>query len=133
MLSKVLKSVLRLAANIIKPEDPEFSIVHPRLRSRRFYPYFSNCIGAIDGTHVPCMVPKNLFMQHLSRKGRTTQNVMVACDFDMRFTSVLSGWPGLVHDMRPFNDALTTYSHVFPHPPAGTIQISKLCCQCYVR
>ena len=133
MFSKVLKSVLRLAADIIKPEDPEFSIVHPRLRSRRFYPYFSNCIGAIDGTHVPCVVPKNLFMQHLSRKGRTTQNVMVACDFDMRFTSVLSGWPGLVHDMRPFNDALTTYSHVFPHPPAGTIQISKLCCQCYVR
>jgi len=121
MFSKVLKSVLRLAAHIIKPDDPQFSTVHPRLRSRRFYPYFTNCIGAIDGTHVRCVVPKNLFVQHLCRKGTTTQNVMVACDFDMRFTFVLSGWPGSVHDMRPFNDAITTYSHVFPHPPPGTI------------
>ncbi|XP_039842765.1 uncharacterized protein LOC120702870 isoform X2 [Panicum virgatum] len=119
MFSKVLKSVLRLAAHIIKPDDAQFSTVHPRLRSRRFYPYFTNCIGAIDGTHVQCVVSKNLFVQHLCRKGTATQNVMVACDFDMRFTFVLSGWPGSVHDMRPFNDAITTYSHVFPHPPPG--------------
>jgi len=119
MFTKVLKSVVKLAADIIKPVDPQFSTMHPRLGNCMFFPYFNNCIGAIDGTHVPCVVPKNLFMQHLSQKGMTTQNVMVACDFDMRFTFVLSGWPGSVHDTRPFNDAMTTYSHVFPHPPAG--------------
>jgi len=119
VFAKVLKSVVKLAADIIKPQDPEFSTMHPRLGSRRFFPYFNGCIGAIDGTHVPCVVPKSLFMQNLSRKGITMQNVMVACDFDMRFTFVLSGWPGSVHDMRPFNDALTTYANVFPHPPAG--------------
>ena len=115
MFTKVLKSVVKLAADIIKPVDPQFSTMHPRLGNCMFFPYFNNCIGAIDGTHVPCVVPKNLFMQHLSQKGMPTQNVMVACDFDMRFTFVLSGWPGSVHDTRPFNDAMTTYSHVFPH------------------
>ena len=49
----------------------------------------------------------------------TTQNVFVVCDFDMRFTFVLAGWPGSVHDMRVFTDATTTYSNVFPHPPTG--------------
>ena len=44
---------------------------------------------------------------------------MTVCDFDMRFTFVLAGWPGLVHDMRVFNDAMTKYSHVFSHPPTG--------------
>jgi hypothetical protein len=130
--SKVLKSVLRLAEDIIKPVDPKFRERHPRLEHRRFHPYFNNCIGAIDGTHVPCVVPKTLFVQHLCRKGMTTQNVMVACDFDMLFTFVLSGWPGSVHDMRPFNDALTTYRHKFPLPPQGIIAIRKFNWQCYL-
>ena len=45
---------------------------------------------------------------------------MVVCDFDMRFTFVLAGWPGSVHDMRPFKDALSRFDHKFPHPPSGT-------------
>ena len=55
----------------------------------------------------------------MCRKGMTTQNVLVVCDFDMRFTFVLAGWPGSVHDMRVFADAMTKYNHVFPHPPKG--------------
>jgi hypothetical protein len=69
MFSKVLKIVVKLATDIIKPEDPQFREMHHVLGNRRFYPYFKDCIGAIDGTHVPCVVPNNLFMQHLCRKG----------------------------------------------------------------
>ena len=54
---KVLECVVKLAADIIKPRDPEFRTVHQRLRSARFSLYFDNCIGAIDGTHVPVTVP----------------------------------------------------------------------------
>ena len=54
---KVLCSVNRLAANIIRPRDPESRTVHKRLQAPRFSPYFDNCIGAIDGTHVPVTVP----------------------------------------------------------------------------
>jgi hypothetical protein len=72
MFSKVLKSVVKLAADIIKPKDPQFREMHLLLANRRFYPYFKDCIEAIDGTHVPCVVPNNLFMQHLCRKGMTT-------------------------------------------------------------
>jgi hypothetical protein len=49
---RVLKCVVRLAADIIRPKDPEFKQLHRRLRRRRFYPHFKDCIGAIDGTHV---------------------------------------------------------------------------------
>jgi hypothetical protein len=118
MFSKVLRCLVRLAADIIKPVDPQFTTMHTRLRNRRFYLYFKNCIGAIDGTHIPCVVPNHLFIQHLCRKSITTQNVMACCDFDMRFIFVNAGWPGSVHDMRLFNDS-TTYSAVFPHPPNG--------------
>lgn len=120
MFHKVLKCLVNLAADIIKPADPEFRTMHPRLQQPRFHPYFKDCIGAIDGTHVPCVVPQDKFMQHLCRKGMTTQNVLACCDFDMRFTFVLAGWPGSAHDMRVFRDATTRFGHVFPHPPTGS-------------
>ena len=66
------------------------------------------------------VVPPNKVPQYLSRHGYCSQNVMVVCDFDMRFTFVLAGWPGSVHDMRPFKDALSRFDHKFPHPPSGT-------------
>jgi hypothetical protein len=91
MFNKVLKCMVKLAADIIKFVDPQFTTMHPRLRNCRFYPYFKDCIGAIDGTHVPCVVPNDKFVQHLCHKGMTTQNVMAVCDFDMRFTFVLTG------------------------------------------
>jgi hypothetical protein len=62
MFHKVLKCVVKLAADIIKPVDPQFRTMHPRLRNPRFYPYFKDCIGTIDGTHVSCMVPSDKFV-----------------------------------------------------------------------
>lgn len=123
---KVLCSVSKLAADIIRPVDPQFRTVHHRLQSPRFSPYFDNCIGAIDGTHVPVIVPTTVVVQHTGRHGYTSQNVLVVCDFNMRFTFVVAGWPGSVHDMRVFKDALDKYGDKFPHPPQGTIMLFSL-------
>lgn len=108
---KVLHILFRFSADIIKPRDPEFSTVHPRLQAHSFSPYFNNCIGAIDGTHVPVVVPASKFLQHVGRHGSSSQNVLAICDFDMRFTFVVAGWPESVHDMRVFNDATSFPIH----------------------
>ena len=47
--------------------------------------------------------------------------MLAICDFEMRFTFVLAGWPGSVHDMRVFTDAMTKYGDMFPHPPTGKL------------
>jgi hypothetical protein len=44
---------------------------------------------------------------------------MVVCNFDMRFTFVITGWPGSAYDTRILNDTLLTYAQKFPHPPHG--------------
>jgi hypothetical protein len=116
---KVLECVMGLAADIIRPKDPEFRTVHQKLRAARFAPYFDNCIGAIDGTHVPVIVPTEKVVQYTGRKTYTTQNVLAVCDFDMRFTFVNAGWPGSVHDMRVFKSALDKFKQKFPFPPEG--------------
>jgi hypothetical protein len=40
------------------------------------------------------------------RKKDPTQNVMVAVDFDLKFTYVLAGWEGSVHDATIMADAI---------------------------
>jgi len=117
----VLTSILKLAADIIAPKDPQFSTVHPNLENPYFWPHFNDCIGAIDGTHIKMVVAKGKTVQHLNRHNYTSQNVLAVCDFDIRFTFVLARWPGSVHDMRVFNDAMSRFGDKFPHPPPGNV------------
>jgi len=119
--NRVLRCLLKLAENIIVPKDPTFSEVHPNLENPIFWPHFNDCIGAIDGTHVKVVVDKSKRIPYLNRHNETSQNVLAVCDFDMRFTFVLSGWPGSAHDMRVFKDAVSTYQHKFPRPPPGLL------------
>ena len=65
----------------------------------KFYPLFSDCIGALDGTHVAAKVPAHEAAAFRNRKGYLSQNVLACCDLDnMLFTYVLAGWEGSAHD-----------------------------------
>lgn len=58
-----------------------------------------------------------MVVQHYGRHRYNTQNVLVVCDFDVRFTFVVAGWHGSVHEMRVFKNAIDNYGGKFPHPP----------------
>ena len=75
--------------------------------SRDFYPWFKDCIGAIDGTHIPVHVPaqEGLRAAYRNRKGDISQNVLAATTMDMMFAYVLPGWEGSAADSRIFDDA----------------------------
>ncbi|XP_040361340.1 protein ALP1-like [Rosa chinensis] len=78
--NKVLKALNTIAPQFMaKPES-----IPPNIReSTRFYPYFKDCVGAIDGTHIPATVV-----------GR-------------EFIYVISGWEGSAHDSKVLNDAIS--------------------------
>ncbi|XP_014517225.1 putative nuclease HARBI1 [Vigna radiata var. radiata] len=81
--------------------------VHPYiLNNNRFYPYFKDCLGAMDGTHVLVKVPRSDAPRFRGRKDWPTQNVFVACDFDMKFTYVLARWEGIASDSRILKNSL---------------------------
>ncbi|CAN6195627.1 unnamed protein product [Urochloa humidicola] len=117
--NEVLDSICRFAVAILRPKDAQFGSIHPRLEQDKFWPHFNDCIGAIDGTHIPVTVSKSQRPKYIGRHGYASQNVMAVCDFDMRFTFVVTGWPGSAHDTRVFLDTLVTYKNKFPHPPEG--------------
>ncbi|XP_052726714.1 protein ALP1-like [Vigna angularis] len=101
----VLDAILTLESEfLIQPSGNE---VHPHvLNNNRFYPYFKDCLGAIDGTHVRVRVPTSEAPRFRGRKDWPTQNVFAACDFDMKFTYVLAGWEGTASDSRILKNAL---------------------------
>lgn len=72
---------------------------HWKISSDPHYgPYFENCIGAIDGIHVPMTVSDREAAPYRNREGSLTQNVMLACDFDLNFVHVSSGHEGSASD-----------------------------------
>jgi hypothetical protein len=119
---EVLEALMRLAFHFIRPKDPQFGTIHHKLQEPRFWPHFRDCIGAIDGTHIPVTVPASELPKYIGRHGYSSQNVMAVCDFDMRFTFVVTDWSGSVHDTRVLLDTLLTYKDQFPKAPNGMKQ-----------
>lgn len=65
---------------------------HEIERDSKLYPFFKDCLGALDGTHIYASVPTADKARFRNRKGYISQNVLAVCDFNMMFTYVLSGW-----------------------------------------
>nr|GMC66620.1 protein ALP1-like [Ipomoea batatas] len=66
-----------------------------------------DCVGAIDGTHIPAMVTGRDVSSYRNRHGIISQNVLAACNFDIEFIYVLSGWEGSTHDSKLLSDSLS--------------------------
>lgn len=101
---RVLRAIGELRNEYIRP--PSSETLEKIAGNPRFDPYFKDCIGAIDGTHVRASVTKDVEDAFRGRKTYATQNVMAAVDFDLRFTYVLAGWEGSAHDALVLADAL---------------------------
>ncbi|KAL0722716.1 hypothetical protein Bca4012_037315 [Brassica carinata] len=89
---------------------------HRIKENTRFYPYFKDCVRAIDGTHIFTMVQKKDAASFRNRKGDISQNVLAACNFDLEFIYLLSGWECPAHDSKILNDALTKNTNRLPVP-----------------
>ncbi|PPD69871.1 hypothetical protein GOBAR_DD33248 [Gossypium barbadense] len=101
----VLRAILKLYRLVIRlPDESTPSEIR---NNPRFYPYFKDCIGALDETHIRASVPLSMQGRFCSRKGGTTQNVLAAITFDLKFSYVLAGWEGSAHDSRILSDALS--------------------------
>ena len=78
------------------------------LNDLSLYPYFKDCIGAINGTHIPAFVYENECPPFHNHKGEISQNVLAVCSFNFKFVYVLSGWKGSTLDSIVYQDARAT-------------------------
>jgi hypothetical protein len=98
---------------VILPTTDTF--ISPRiLDNPKYATYFTDCIGALDGTHIDVHLPPQDQARYRNRKGHLSQNVLAACNFELQFTYILSGWEGSAHDGTVLRDAV--FNHGFKTP-----------------
>ncbi|GMN47685.1 hypothetical protein TIFTF001_016865 [Ficus carica] len=102
---------------------PDYTEVQPLIEehSYKYRPWFDNCIGIIDGTHVPFVPREDNSEAWVNRKGVHSQNVLAACSFNMKFTYMLAGYEGSCHDAIMLEEAIAF--HGFPIPPHDGVPI----------
>ncbi|MQM12270.1 hypothetical protein Taro_045183, partial [Colocasia esculenta] len=105
-VNRVIKAIASLRFTyIVLPS--EIDPVHPRIRhDDRFYPYFKDAIGAIDGTYTPADILKDKQARDRNRKKVISQNVMGVCGFDLIFHYVGVGFEGAAADMTVLRRAI---------------------------
>ena len=61
-------------------------------------------VGAIDGTHIRIVAPREHEAEYINRKNYHSLNIQVVFDARYRILDVVSKWPGSVHDSRIWNE-----------------------------
>ena len=60
------------------------------------------CVGSIDGCHVPIMPPSSNHTDYYNSKGWYSMILQAVVDYKYMFRDFCVGWPGIVHDARVF-------------------------------
>ncbi|KAF6161337.1 hypothetical protein GIB67_009224 [Kingdonia uniflora] len=100
-----------------------------------------DCLGALDETHIIASVPEKETIKFRSgRSNKITQNILVACSFNLRFTYIIVGWEGTVQDRKKLDDGQHRLNaFVIPHDqyyladPAFTLEPGVLPPFCNTR
>ena len=77
---------------------------------------FPQCVGAIDGSHIPVKAPVEFHADYYNRKGWYSIIPQGVVDSSYRFIDINVGWPGKVHDARVFSN-----SSIFKKGQNGTL------------
>lgn len=110
----VLAALIGLFGDVVTMPSSDTPLHRRISRDPKFFPYFENCLGAIDGTIIRSAVPEESSVNYIGRKGKPAQNVFAACDFDRKFVYVASGYEGAAADSTVFRDVV---SKGFKTPP----------------
>lgn len=86
-----------------KAGDP---VPHQIHHNPKFWPYFKDALGAIDGSHIHCAPPSFERSFYRNRKGFISQNCLFICSFAFQFLYTLCGWEGSATDARIWEDML---------------------------
>ncbi|XP_074303610.1 uncharacterized protein LOC141638062 [Silene latifolia] len=96
--------------NILAHDQKQRMLVRRLKRSKE-----TNCLGALDETHIMLKVPVHEKPKYRTRKGFIATNVLAACTKDMQFTYIVPGYEGSAADGRVLQDVVNR-RHPFKVP-----------------
>ncbi|XP_039141278.1 protein ANTAGONIST OF LIKE HETEROCHROMATIN PROTEIN 1-like [Dioscorea cayenensis subsp. rotundata] len=102
--NNVLKAICAIRDDFVHPPCGN---CHSEIECNpNWYPFFKDCIGLLDGTHIDASISPQELPWFRGRKG-PTQNVLAVVNPDLQFTYVLAGWEGSANDFTVLKDALS--------------------------
>jgi hypothetical protein len=107
IIHQVANSILKCRSLIFQPAQANSPIPVQISQNPKFFPFFKDCVGALDGSHIPAFVLLEEQGVFRNRKKFISQNLLAVSNFDMTFAYALAGWEGSAHDGRVFEDAKT--------------------------
>jgi hypothetical protein len=87
-VSACLADIKHLIYKPAKEGDPVASQI---ANFAKFSPFFDDCIGALDGTHIPAVVKPEHIVRFSNPKKFVSQNVLSVANFDLTFAYALYG------------------------------------------
>uniref|UniRef100_A0A803N0H3 DDE Tnp4 domain-containing protein n=1 Tax=Chenopodium quinoa TaxID=63459 RepID=A0A803N0H3_CHEQI len=123
--NEVLKAMVNLSFDIIRPHRDLFEVPPEVANGTRYWPYFKDAIGALDGTLIDAIVSDTDGVPFRDRHGKKSWNVLACCSFDRIYTFNNVGWEGSVHDTMVWKDSLGNPQFNFPHPPPDSMEIVR--------
>ncbi|KAH6761255.1 hypothetical protein C2S51_018204 [Perilla frutescens var. frutescens] len=98
----VINSIISIQGELLKKPEPI-----PDGCTDERWKWFKGCLGALDGTHIKVLVPKEDKLRYRTWIGEIATNVLGVCSQDMEFIYVLPGWEGSMADGRILRDAIS--------------------------
>ncbi|KAK3205314.1 hypothetical protein Dsin_019360 [Dipteronia sinensis] len=123
---KMLKALNTLSTDMMAKLRP---VVLAKIREYlKKFPYFKDCIEAIDGTHILTTVTGHDNNSFCDPHRNISQNVLTICNFDLKFIYGFVGWEGSAHDSKLLNDVLSRMNrlkatHALPFPFKTQVEI----------
>ena len=116
----VLNTLQILHQEVVIQPDSTTPLAREILSNKKLWPYFKDCVGALDGTHIPAFLTVGRLGDDgiapwRNRKGWLSQNVLAVCSFDLKFTFIYAGFEGSAHDATVLKAALE--EKAFTPPP----------------
>ena len=115
----IVKEVCQAIVNKLLPiyiRIPEGDTLKEVVRQFQSKYNFPQCIGAIDGSHIPIVAPSEFPADYYNRKGWHSVILQALVDHEYRFMNLSVGYPGRAHDARVLANSL-----VFQKAQAGTL------------
>ena len=90
VFNEVLYALITLHKCTVKMPDLTTPLSSRIGGSFKYYFFFKDCVGALDGSHIPACIPLSKQPAWRNRKGFISQNVLAVCDMSMYFVYVLA-------------------------------------------
>lgn len=97
---RIIEFLNQVAANFIK-----FPNINKKAETKNYFQAhkrLNGIVGVVDGTYVPCKVPKEQRRAYTNRKLFTAVTLQAICDHKMRYIDCFIGYPSSVNDNRIF-------------------------------